>query len=187
MKKIVSLVVFAILISVSFAIAKEAKVIDVSRFNVEMKITPPSATRTKTSLNGMWDFYPLSGVTEYKAPEKVVDEAKWEKIIVPSDWKATTLGYGKDTKPWHVNRNMGYPPRWNECGAAWYRRDLVVPNEMKGSRVVLDFKGVNHYIWVYLNGKFAGEHEGGWTPFQIDITKLALYGEKNIISAYVMD
>ena len=176
-------------LGVNITEAAEVKVIDVSRFNVEMKITPESRTRQKTSLNGEWDFYPVKGVTEYEAPKGIPGDVNWEKIMVPSDWKSTTLGYNQTGRAdwWHVDRNREYPARWARCPAAWYKREIMVPQDMLGKKVALDFDGVYHYGWIYVNGKFVGEHEGGTIPFQMDITDFVKYGEKNLIYVYVID
>src|SRR5947209_3993310 len=52
----------------------------------------------------------------------------------------------------------------------WYRRSFTVPEAWKGKRLLLHFGAVNYWSWVWVNGQFAGMHEGGHVPFGYDIT-----------------
>ena len=187
MKRDVKNIIFLFLmfsIGLSSYEVRAAKVIDVSKFNVEMKITPDSKTREKTYLNGEWDFYPVKNVKWYDAPDHLPEkDVKWEKIIVPSDWNSTT----RSKMSYHKFRNYDYPAHWTDSPAAWYRREVFITKAMAGNRILLDFKAVDHYAWIYVNGKYAGEHEDGVVPFKIDITKLVEYEKNNIIHVYVMD
>ena len=54
----------------------------------------------------------------------------------------------------------------------WYRRAVTLPAEWKGRRVLLHFGAVNYWSMVWVNGKLAGSHEGGNTPFAFDVTPL---------------
>lgn len=74
---------------------------------------------------------------------------------------------------------LNVPGDWNSQmpelkyfeGTVWYARDLNL-KEKKGKRQYLYFGAVNYRTTVYLNGKEIGNHEGGFTPFQIEITHL---------------
>ncbi len=63
---------------------------------------------------------------------------------------------------------------------AWiYRRTFHLPD--RGfSRVRLLFEGVDYYAQVWLNGIFAGEHEGAFDPFHLDVTDLVHPGENSL-------
>ena len=52
----------------------------------------------------------------------------------------------------------------------WYHRTFTVPASFEGQRVILHFGAVDYKTKVWINGKFIGEHEGGYTPFSFDIT-----------------
>ncbi|MBS1999439.1 MAG: glycoside hydrolase family 2 [Cyanobacteria bacterium SZAS LIN-2] len=56
--------------------------------------------------------------------------------------------------------------------AVWYRRNFETPALNKGERLVLHFGAVDWSCDVYVNGLLAGSHEGGYTPFSLDITRL---------------
>ena len=53
----------------------------------------------------------------------------------------------------------------------WYRRTFSVPQEMQGRRILLRFGAVDYACDVYVNGKKAGSHVGGYTPFALDVTR----------------
>jgi beta-glucuronidase len=73
---------------------------------------------------------------------------------------------------------MNVPGDWNTQreklflyeGTVWYKKsfDYRLP---KGKRLFVHFGAVNYRAIVYLNGKRLGEHEGGFTPFNFDITE----------------
>lgn len=62
------------------------------------------------------------------------------------------------------------------CG---YRRTLTVPD---APRVFLRFDGAAHQAEIYLNGQLAGQHQGGYTGFTIEITDLVHRGTENLLA-----
>jgi Glycosyl hydrolases family 2, TIM barrel domain/Glycosyl hydrolases family 2, sugar binding domain len=102
-------------------------------------------------LNGLWDFA-IDAEARWTAPEQVL----WEsKILVP--FSPETPASGID--------NTGY------YRACWYRTTFQAP-EKEGKRLMLHFGAVDYSATVWVNGSVAGTHEGGYTPFCIDITDL---------------
>ena len=72
-------------------------------------------------------------------------------------------------------------------GAAWYERTFTPPAHRSGERVLLCFGAVDYYADVWLNGSFAAHHEGGFTPFEADVTHLLTPGENRLtVRAYDM-
>ncbi len=63
----------------------------------------------------------------------------------------------------------------------WYRRQFEIPAAWKGRRVLLHFGAVDYRANVWVNGQFAGEHEGGNTPFRFDITPLLKPGANTLV------
>ena len=106
-----------------------------------------------TSLNGAWDFArDPDGSGGYDGPAG--ERGPWsEQIVVPFAWETEASGVGA---------------QWLEYG--WYRRRMPVPGDWAGQRVVLHFGAVHHLATVWVNGRSVGEHEGGYTPFEFDIT-----------------
>ena len=85
------------------------------------------------------------------------------------------------------------PSCWNDLreeltyyeGIAWYYKELVIEKHEDVKRNVLFFYGVNYKCDVWVNGKLAGSHVGGFTPFEIDVTDLIEYDAKNLIAVRV--
>jgi len=62
----------------------------------------------------------------------------------------------------------------------WYRRSFMVPSALKDRRALLRFGAVDYRCEVFVNGVSAGSHVGGYTPFQLDVTKLLQDGENDL-------
>lgn len=65
-------------------------------------------------------------------------------------------------------------------GSIWYQRffNFDLKDE---KRVFVYFAGVNYEASVWLNGKEVGRHEGGFTPFQFEVTSLVKNGENDLV------
>lgn len=55
-------------------------------------------------------------------------------------------------------------------GLMWYQRRFDAPAVKPGQRAFLRFEAANYTAKVFLNGKAVGEHEGGFTPFALEVT-----------------
>ncbi len=64
-------------------------------------------------------------------------------------------------------------------GLMWYQRTFTVPAARPGRRF-LRFGAANYATRVYLNGQLVGMHEGGFTPFAFDVTKLLRDGDNQV-------
>lgn len=65
-------------------------------------------------------------------------------------------------------------------GTVWYKKQFNY-SLSEGKRLFLHFGAVNYFADVYLNGEKMGTHEGGFTPFQFEITDKVKAGENTII------
>jgi hypothetical protein len=91
----------------------------------------------------------------------------------------------------HFDRHIVVPFAWQSAlsgvedadyaGAAWYRRAFSVPEAWAGRRIFLRFGAVDYYADVWVNGEHAGEHAGGYSPFEIDITALLATGDNVLV------
>jgi beta-galactosidase len=99
---------------------------------------------------------------------------------------------------WAENENQKYdreievPSTWNLIepefeGIAFYRKRFAVEPEYRGKKIQLRFGAVNYYAEVWINGKMAGTHEGGYTPFTFDITPFIRYSPDNLLVVRVID
>jgi beta-galactosidase len=99
------------------------------------------------------------------------DDFFWQPVNLPHTWNAHDVS---DEKP-------GY---WR--GIGWYRKHFRLDKQSYGKRIFLEFEGVNHVSEFWLNGNKLGEHKGGYTGFEFDITDLAKFGdEENLLTAKV--
>jgi len=78
-------------------------------------------------------------------------ETRWHRVMIP--------------RPWNVIRGLEYYD-----GKAVFRRVFTVPKGWSQGGVYLIFEGVNYRAVVSLDGRRVGSHEGGFTPFSLDIT-----------------
>jgi beta-galactosidase/beta-glucuronidase len=113
------------------------------------------------SLNGEWQF-------------ALDPEARWR---VPSDvqWNGTIrVPFSPETRASGVGDTSFY----RRC---WYRRTFDAPQLREGQRLLLHFGAVDWAASVWINGCLATCHEGGYTPFTIDLTDLLVNGQPQII------
>lgn len=117
-----------------------------------------------------WQFYCSDGM----------NSRKWRKIQVPSCWEQQGFGaytYGRYYK------TPGLKPS-TETGT--YRHTFSVPEEWRGRKVEIVFEGVMTDTRVTVNGRQAGDvHQGGFTQFAYDISRLLEYGRKNKLEVSV--
>lgn len=68
-------------------------------------------------------------------------------------------------------------------GTAWYFKKFDAKPVLGGQKKYIKFDAVFYKCTVWLNGKKIGIHEGGYTPFEIDVT--AAIKEKNVLTVMV--
>ena len=103
-----------------------------------------------TNLDGVWDFAIDPGGC-WTRPTDVV----WDRRI--------TVPFAPETPASGVGETGFF------C-ACWYRRTFEAPALDRGERLVLRFGAVDYAATVWVDGCFAGRHEGGYTPFAVDVT-----------------
>ena len=64
---------------------------------------------------------------------------------------------------------------------ATYVKKFTVPKEQKGKRAVIEFEGVMAQHVLYVNGAFAGEHQGGYSRWRCDITEWLKESENTLV------
>jgi beta-glucuronidase len=142
-------------------------------------------------------------ITNIEARKTISLDGKWNIIIDPMDagyvgiWlnpMPDFLGFWSNRKPKNKSELIEYdfdrspvidvPGDWNSQepeleyyeGTVWYKRSFDY--QKKGNtKVFVHFGAVNYEANVYLNGKKIGDHIGGFTPFNFDITDVIQDGE----------
>ena len=76
-------------------------------------------------------------------------------------------------------------------GIAWYRLRFKMPPKTECKAVEIHFDAVDESAWVWLNGKYVGQHDvgpSGWNqPFDLDITREIQWGGENLLTVRVED
>jgi beta-glucuronidase len=76
---------------------------------------------------------------------------------------------------------IGHAPEMRYyVGLVWYQRTFDIAAPAPGKRIFLRFGAADYAADVWLNGKLAGHHTGGFTPFAFDVTKLLRGGSNQI-------
>lgn len=91
---------------------------------------------------------------------------------------------GEGWNPVHLPHSFSMPYFMSNsfyAGEGGYRKTLEVPKSWDGKKVFLDFEGVFQIAEVYVNGKRAGGHEGGYTGFRVDLTPWLRTGANTIL------
>ncbi|HJD24601.1 MAG TPA: glycoside hydrolase family 2 protein [Firmicutes bacterium] len=91
----------------------------------------------------------------------------------PSAGERVDLPHANVVLPYNYLREADYQ------FVSLYEKALPVPEEWAGRRVFLYFEGAMAYAEVSCNGRPAGSHKGGYTPFCVELTGLLAYGQEN--------
>ena len=94
-----------------------------------------------------------------------------------SAWKPVTLPHA-----WNEDDAFRRSIRDLPTGIAWYRKRFTLRAGSGGEekKLFLEFQGVRQAAEVFINGEFVGRHEGGFTPFAFEVTKLLRQGENRV-------
>ena len=128
-----------------------------------------TSTRERKSLNGLWQFR--------LDPEGEGRSADWFSQPMPE------------------SRPMAVPASFNDIAAdatvrdyfgdVWYQTTVWVPRGWQGQRIVLNFESATHRATVWVNDVEVMSHEGGYTPFEADITDHVVAGQEVRITALI--
>lgn len=121
------------------------------------------------NLNGPWDFR--------FDPRDEGESARWFdgnavsglRIQVPFPWGSPLSGVA------------------DEAELAWYRRTLTVPPDWRGRRVFLVVGASDWKTSAWLDGQPLGTYQGGYTPFEFELTNLIRFGQAHQLVLRVDD
>jgi beta-galactosidase/beta-glucuronidase len=116
------------------------------------------------NLNGLWEY----AIT----PIESVPEEMDGHILVPFAVESALSGVGRAV---------------TENDALWYSREITIPKDWDGQRIILHFGAVDWKAEVYVDDRFVGEHKGGYTPFSFDITDALGKGRRHTLKVKVTD
>lgn len=109
------------------------------------------------NLNGLWEYTVNSGTK----PSRFDGQ-----ILVPFAIESSLSGVGKRVKP---------------TDSIWYRTTVDVPSKWRTGDLLLHFGAVDWECNVFVNGKFVGDHKGGYDPFSFNIAPFLGEGKQEIV------
>lgn len=113
------------------------------------------------NLNGDWHFAFDSLDVGQSEEWFLHDDEEFDKTItVPFPWGSQLSGVSDD------------------ADIGWYKRSIQVNRSWEGERVFLIVGASDWETSVWLNGHYLGQHQGGYVPFEFDVTRHLKYGEK---------
>ena len=121
------------------------------------------------NLNGWWNFRFDSLNTGEKEKWFADPENFDRKILVPFPWGSKLSGVD------------------NEADIAWYSRQLKVPEEWQGKDIFIVFGACDWKTTVWFDGQLLGTYQGGYTPFEFDLTPLVRKGKVQTLVLKVDD
>ncbi|QMV41252.1 glycoside hydrolase family 2 protein [Cohnella cholangitidis] len=124
--------------------------------------------REKQSLNGAWSF-------------RIDRNDHGERQA----WYASALAESREVEVPHIWQREDEHVHY--CGTAWYEKSFDGVEIPAGRNLYLTFGAVDFQARVWLNGTYIGEHEGGFTPFEFEITKAFNPNGTNRLTVRVFD
>jgi beta-galactosidase len=139
--------------------------------------------RIEKVINSQWTFNYFQGPGNnkgYEAP--AFDDSRWKAVSIPHTW--STYETTGELHPFIKSVSESDDPYW-WSGWGWYRKHFSVNREYSDRKIFIEFEGVQKFCRVWLNGKFLGEHKGGYGSFDFDLTQYVKPGEDNILAVAV--
>ena len=118
-------------------------------------------SRTMIGINDGWDF--IKGDSNSGNASAPVKDG-WQPVSLPHSWNTTDV---MDDEPGYYR------------GVGWYKRKLWLNPSDTGRLIYLRLDGANQEATVYINGKIAGSHKGGYTAFQFRIDPMVNFTSSN--------
>lgn len=116
--------------------------------------------RETTNINNTWKY----AQGDYTGAEQVdYDDSCWENIGIPHSFSI----------PYFMAKDF-------YVGYGWYRKHLQLDEKDLTKKLFLEFDGVFQDAEVFVNGKLAGRHVGGYTGFSINISDCAKVGDNMV-------
>ena len=95
---------------------------------------------------------------------------------LPLDWQEVDLPHTWNAVDGHDGRGEYYR------GRCWYAKNFEMPVQpLPEGRVYVEVAAAGQQAVVYVNGREAASHEGGYSLFRIDITDFCEYGKSNLL------
>mgnify|MGYP000911723526 CR=1 FL=1 len=134
-------------------------------------------TRERVSLNGLWRWQPATPGAD------AVPTQGWGFFKVPGPWPGITDYMQKDSQTAHVHPSWK-ATRLRDVTAAWYEREINVPEAWTGRRIALSAEYLNSFAAVFVDGEKAGELQ--FPAGELDLTAALRPGQPHRLSLLVV-
>jgi beta-galactosidase/beta-glucuronidase len=112
----------------------------------------------------------------------------WSYAIVPRQQQGVVKYEGNILVPFAVESALsGVGRTVGKDSLLWYQKKISLPKQMRNKDVLIHFGASDWQTEVFVNGKSAGVHEGGFDPFSFNITALLNKGAEQDIKVRVWD
>ncbi len=132
---------------------------------VFLRPTEGDTGRVKIEFNKDWSFWYSGSKTDAQL-SIALNKADWNSIVIPHTWNVDDTPSDTST----YRRGVGF-----------YQKKWFVPKSLQGKRLFLRFEGANQVCQLYVNDKFVGEHKGGYTAFNFELSDFVEFGKDNAI------
>ncbi len=116
------------------------------------------------NLNGLWDYAIVQASEEPEIFEG--------KILVPFPVESALSGVARQIGQDHM---------------LWYKRSVEIPANWNEKTILLHFEASDWETTVWVDGRPAGTHRGGYDPFHFDITSLVSAGQTHELKVAIWD
>lgn len=112
-------------------------------------------------LNSEW-LYIADSTASYNE-NTLPNDSQWRKIKIPASWHDAETGL------------LDYQ------GVVWFKKNIDLESVANEKRLIIEINAVDYIAALFVNKKFVGEHEGGYTPFSFDISKYVKTGSNELL------
>lgn len=145
--------------------------------------SPAKSPRAEKTININWAFNYFPDEDPGKGLESPgYNDLNWPLVSLPHTW--STYETTGDNHPFIKNISEANDPYWWK-GWGWYRKSFTINDKFSGKKIFIEFEGVQKYCKVWLNGKYLGDHRGGYGSFDFDITQMIVPGKENLLAVAV--
>jgi hypothetical protein len=134
-------------------------------------------TRQRICINGLWRWQPAV------ADARDVPADGWGYFKVPGSWPGISDYMQKDSQVVYPNPNWT-TQNLGSVSAAWYQREITIPNSWDGRRVALSIECLNSYAIAFVDGGKVREIR--FPAGEVDLTNACRPGQKHVLSLLVL-
>ncbi len=158
-----------------------------------------SASQSFSSVSGSPDGTTVQGIPLKEHPRPDFERDQWLNLNGVWNFRFDPRNNG-ETEKWYENtgsfdRKILVPFPWgsklsgveNESDIGWYNRQIEVPADWNGKKVFIVFGASDWITTVWLDGQKLGSYQGGYTPFEFEITQYIKKGTRQNLVVKVDD